>query len=545
MMGFYALTVAMTMDLHIYPAFAQSGLSLIFFLVVGGLLWFLPAALVSAELATVEEWEQGGIFTWVKNTLGERLGFAAVFFQWLQVTVGFIAMLYFILGAFASATGWAALNNEPALKAMAAIVLFWFITFLQFRGPRVAERMGDIGGVVGIIIPTIVLFALATLFLVTGGQSATSLTTSALLPDFGSIGTLVVFVSFMLSYMGVESSATYANDLQNPGRNYPIAMILMVITAIVLNAIGGMSVALTVPAEKISLNTGIIDALSVLFAHVGIHATAAANVIALMIAIGVTSQIAGWVTGPARGIYMAAQQGLLPPIFRKVNQHDVPIVLIIAQGIIVSIWTVILTMGGGGNNLSFLIAIGLTVCIYVVAYVLMFAGYFQLVFKQKGLARKYQIPGGVVGKVLVAGIGLMTTIAAFGISFVPPSSLASGESTTYLVMLVVCFLVALVIPFWIYSRHNKSKHKTIVLPSTIKAHELHRHRFVLPRFRAKYHIRPAPEDYLPFSWRRKLMRQHHEGIAAHKATEAQRSQHTADDAPPEIIVEPDEIEYTD
>ncbi|MCL2438545.1 MAG: amino acid permease [Coriobacteriia bacterium] len=546
MMGFYALTVAMTMDLHIYPAFAQSGLSLIFFLLVGGILWFIPTALVAAEMATVEDWEAGGIYVWVKNTLGERLGFAAVFFQWLQVTVGFIAMLYFILGAFASATGFSALNNDPVVKTIAVIGIFWIITVLQFRGPRIAERMGDIGGVVGIIIPTIVLFALAAFFLISGGTSATPLTTSALLPDFGKVATLVVFVSFMLSYMGVESSATYANDLKNPGRNYPIAMLLMTVTAIVLNAIGGMSVALTIPADQISLNTGIIDALNVLFAHVSTHATFAANIIALMIAVGVVSQIAGWVVGPARGIYMAAQQGLLPPLFRKVNQHDVPIVLIITQGIIVTIWALILTLGGGGNNLSFLIAIALTVCIYVIAYVLMFAGYFKLIFKQKDLKRKYQVPGGIIGKTVVAGIGLFTTLCAFAISFVPPSSLQSGQSTTYLVILIACFLVALVLPFWIYSRHDKSKHKTIVLPSLIKPHELGRRRFSLPRFRAKYHIRPAPEDYLPFSKRRQLVRKHHEATVAaqQKAEQAHSAQQDTASQQAEKVIEPDEIEYT-
>jgi glutamate:gamma-aminobutyrate antiporter len=548
MLGFYALTVAMTMDLHIYPAFAQSGLSLIFFLIVGGLLWFIPTALVSAEMATVEDWESGGIYIWVKNTLGERFGFAAVFFQWLQVTVGFIAMLYFILGALSQATGWTALNSNPTVKVLAAIGLFWIITIMQFRGTKVAERMGDIGRVVGIIIPTIVLFTLATLFLVTGGQSATPLTTAALIPDFSKVATLVVFVSFMLSYMGVESSATYANDLDNPGRNYPIAMFLMVITAIILNAIGGMSVALTIPLENISLNTGIIDALSALFAHVGVTASFAANIVAIMIAFGVTSQIASWVVGPARGIYMAAQQGLLPPIFRKVNQHDIPIVLIIAQGVIVSIWTLVLTLGGGGNNLSFLIAIALTVCIYVVAYVLMFAGYFQLVFKQAGLKRKYQIPGGKAGKVIVASIGLVTTLIAFGISFVPPSTLQAGQSTTYLVILAACFVVALILPFWIYARHDKSKHKTIVLPAVIRAHEDEalRGRFTLPRFRAKYHLRPAPEDYLPFSKRRKQVREHHEAsVAAREQQQTNNDMRTAESIQPEQVVEANDIEYSD
>jgi len=545
MMGFYALTVAMTMDLHIYAAFAQSGFSLVFFLIVGAILWFIPTALVAAEMATVKDWEAGGIYVWVKNTLGERFGFAAVFFQWLQATVGFIAMLYFVLGALAAATGWTALGSNPSTKALAAIGIFWVITIMQFRGTRIAERMGGIGSIVGIIIPTVVLIILAALFLATGGQSATPVTTAALFPDFSKIATLVVFVSFILSYAGVESSASYVNDLQNPGRNYPMAMILMAITAVALNAIGGMSVALTIPTDKINLNSGIIDALSALFAHVGIVSSFAANIIALMIAFGVISQIASWIGGPARGIYMAAQQGLLPTIFRKVNQHDVPIVLIVAQGIIVTIWILILTLGGGGNNLSFLIAIALTVCIYVAAYVLMYIGYFKLIFKQRDLERSYQVPGGIIGKVIFASMGLVTSIAVFAISFVPPAGLQTGQPATYLLILVSCFAVALVLPFWIYARHDKGKHKTIVLPSLIKSHELGRHRLALPRFRAKYHIRPAPEDYLPFSWRRKLMREHHEGIAAHKKAEEQGGQQATGETPPEIVVEPDEIEYAD
>ena len=308
----------------------------------------------------------------------------------------------------------------------------------------------------------------------------------------------------------------------------------------------GMSVALATPVDKISLNTGIIDALGILFAHAGIHAATAANVIGLMIAFGVTSQVASWVVGPARGIYMAAQQGLLPPIFRKVNQHDVPIVLIVAQGVIVSIWIVILTLGGGGNNLSFLIAIALTVCIYVAAYVLMYVGYFKLIFTQKDLKRKYQVPGGIVGKVIIAGTGLVTTLCGFAISFVPPSGLQSGQSSTYLMILVGSFLAALVLPFWIYGRHDKSKHKTIVLPSVIRSHEAARSRFVLPRFRAKYHIHPAPEDYLPFSKNRKLAREHHEAAVAQQA-DAQRSTQSRDagQTPPESVVEADQIEYAD
>lgn len=90
--GFFAMTASMVMTVYAYPNFASSGLHLIFFLILGGVFWFLPVALVAAEMATVKGWENGGIFAWVGNTLGKRWGFSALFYQWFQITVGFVTM---------------------------------------------------------------------------------------------------------------------------------------------------------------------------------------------------------------------------------------------------------------------------------------------------------------------------------------------------------------------------------------------------------------------------------------------------------------------
>lgn len=78
--GFFAMTASMVMTVYAYPNFASSGLHLIFFLILGGIFWFLPVALVAAEMATVKGWEDGGIFGWVGKTLGKRWGFAALFY---------------------------------------------------------------------------------------------------------------------------------------------------------------------------------------------------------------------------------------------------------------------------------------------------------------------------------------------------------------------------------------------------------------------------------------------------------------------------------
>ena len=101
--------------------------------------------------------------------------------------------------------------------------------------------------------------------------------------------------------------------------------------------------------------------------------------IAVVICLGVIAEIAAWVVGPSTAMLEAAENGLLPKQLAKVNQHNVPINIVLIQGIIVSIWAVILTLGGGGANLSFFVAMALTVCIYLVAYVLLFISYIKLV----------------------------------------------------------------------------------------------------------------------------------------------------------------------
>ena len=55
--GFFSLTASMVLTVYEYPTFATSKLHLIFFLILGGLFWFIPVALCAAEMATVNGWK--------------------------------------------------------------------------------------------------------------------------------------------------------------------------------------------------------------------------------------------------------------------------------------------------------------------------------------------------------------------------------------------------------------------------------------------------------------------------------------------------------
>ena len=454
--GFFAITASMVMTVYEYPTFASSGLHLVFFLVVGGVLWFLPVAMCAAEMATVQGWQSGGIFAWVGNTLGKRWGFAALFYQWFQITVGFVTMAFFILAAFAYVVKWDALYNDPLVMFVGVAVIVWALTLTQLGGTKLTEKISKVGFLGGIVLPVSVLLIGLVAYFLTGGVSELTLSARDIVPDFTKVDTLVIFASFILAYMGVEASASHVNELENPNRNYPLAMIVLCVMAIALDAIGGMAVATTLPASTLdgNMSFGVIEAFEAIFAtHFDMGWVVFA--VALLLSLGVLAEISAWIVGPSRALLEAAREGIIPPSFGKVNKHGVSVKTVIIQAVLVTFWDAVLCgsmalSGGSSSSVAYLTAIGLTVVIYLVAYVLFFLAYFKLILKHKDLPRSFQLPGGTVGKAAVAGVGLFMTVATLVVSFFPSSSLSAQANTVYEITLAVSFVVSVAIPFVIY-----------------------------------------------------------------------------------------------
>jgi len=108
-------------------------------------------------MATVKGWESGGIFAWVGNTLGKRWGFAALFYQWFQITVGFVTMAFFVLAALSYIVGWDALYNNPLVMFIGVAIIVWGLTLTQLGGTKLTARIAKIGFFGGVLVPAIVL----------------------------------------------------------------------------------------------------------------------------------------------------------------------------------------------------------------------------------------------------------------------------------------------------------------------------------------------------------------------------------------------------
>src|SRR5579863_2909236 len=123
------ITVAAIISLRNLPLSAEYGLSSVFYFVLAGIVFFIPIALVTAELAT--GWPfPGGSYVWVGQAFGKKWGFYSLWASWMGIIAWYPAILAFTMTMLAHLLSpWIpALEHNQAFIFIGILVLFWGLT---------------------------------------------------------------------------------------------------------------------------------------------------------------------------------------------------------------------------------------------------------------------------------------------------------------------------------------------------------------------------------------------------------------------------------
>jgi amino acid transporter len=200
--------------------------------------------------------KQGGVFRWVGEAFGTRLGFLAIWLQWIQSTIWYPTVLTFgavsiaFIGLDMSAD--AALASNRVFTLVVVLVIYWAATFIALRGIGWVGKVSKWGGVIGTIIPAILLILLAIVYLAGGGVSHLN-TQESFFPDLSNFNNLVLASSIFLFYAGMEMMGVHVMEVDNPKRNYPRAIIIGSLITVLIFILGTFSLGIVVPADEISL----------------------------------------------------------------------------------------------------------------------------------------------------------------------------------------------------------------------------------------------------------------------------------------------------
>jgi len=142
------ITVGSVDSIRNLPATALFGSQLITFFILGALFFLIPTALVSAELSS--GWaKQGGVYIWVKEAFGKRLGFLAIWLQWIENVIWYPTILSFVAGTVGYLINPALADNSLFL-ALVICASFWGTTLINIQGMRSSALFSSICAVCGL-----------------------------------------------------------------------------------------------------------------------------------------------------------------------------------------------------------------------------------------------------------------------------------------------------------------------------------------------------------------------------------------------------------
>ena len=439
------MNVAVIASLRVLPMMAEEGFSLVFFFVAAALVFLIPTALVSAELAT--GWtKQGGVYLWVKEAFGGRWGFLAIWLQWIQNVIWYPTVLSFAGATLAYMINPSLANNKIYMLAV-ILTVYWGSTLASFRGMRTTGWLSTVGALVGTLVPGAAIITLGLMWFFSGNVPQISMTAKDLFPDMTSIRNIVLLAGVLLTYAGMEVSAVHAQEVKNPQKNYPRAIFLAVLIILVVVILGALSIAVVVPQPKISLVAGLMQAFTMFFNDY--HLKWIVPVVAFMITLGALGQVTAWIVGPSKGLFATAKEGYLPPFFQRVNKNGVAVNLLTVQGCIVTILSLVFLLMPDVNS-SYWILSALTVQLYLIMYILLYSAAIKLRYSKPNVQRAYKIPGGNLGMWIIAGVGILGALFAIFIGFFPPAQLKSGSILFYGLFLSLGILVMCGVPLVIY-----------------------------------------------------------------------------------------------
>jgi amino acid transporter len=184
------------------PSTALFGPTLFFFFIFAALVFLIPVALVSAELAATWSHEQGGVYTWVDHAFGKNVAFFAIWLQWINTMVWYPSILSFIAGTMAYLINPALIESKTYLISVILIV-FWSLTLIGLRGLKASAAFAGICAVAGMIIPMLLIITLAIIWLLKGNPIAIDLSFKNLIPHWKDSQSWVSLTAMVTSFVGM------------------------------------------------------------------------------------------------------------------------------------------------------------------------------------------------------------------------------------------------------------------------------------------------------------------------------------------------------
>jgi amino acid transporter len=390
-------------------AIAVGGGQAFTWLVVLFVTFFVPSALVSAELGAAIP-QEGGAYVWVRRAFGRYAGALTSLLYWAGTPMW--------LGGSVAVVAMAVYQQFLGGLSLAGLYLFGagFIA-LATAGAIIPLRLGKwvpTSGAIGQI--ALLTFFTVSVVLYGARNGIHGIAVADLTPTRGVF--IAIVPVLLYSFVGVELPSTAAEEMINPRRDIPVAIGRAGIGQALMYGIPILAVLIVLPDGQITSLHGLIDAIAtVLTGYGGSIAADGTPVLAgwgqllgwgcaivfiwVLLASG-----SAWIMGAGRAQAAACRDGAGPRVLGRISARSgVPVIMGLVSGAIALLAMVAdLAVAGRDNQKYFSAALVISIALILLAYLLIFPAFLALRLRQPSLHRPFRIPGGARMAWLVTGL---------------------------------------------------------------------------------------------------------------------------------------------
>lgn len=443
------LQIVILGNMQILPADAIYGFSLPFFFLLAILFFYIPCVLMTAELATTHP-QTGGAYIWCEKAFGAKAGFITITLLWLSNLLWYPSIFSLIAANFAYLFQPTLAVNKTFIMSF-GLIAFWCVTILNCLGVKISSRISMWCSVLGIIMPMLLMIGCGIYWWLSGHTLAVTTAETPLIPDLTKLNNLGYLISIITTLFGIEMTAVHAGNVLSPRRDYPLSLLISSIVTITLLVLAAMAIAVIIPNSKLSVMTGLLDALVAFFQHSGLQTFLVP--ILFLVFLGNIGSLAAWMLSSTRGMFVAAQHNHVIKFMQITNKQQAPVGVLLFEAIVFTIASGIFLLFSQVTD-TFWLLLDIASQITLVYYIILFASAIRLRYLPTE-ATGFQIPGGTPMMWCLMSLGILSSLAAIIMGFIPPDNLSAHEHTIFHTVMVLGLLTAFILPFAIIKTQRR------------------------------------------------------------------------------------------
>lgn len=375
-------------------AASAMGINGIIWYVILAVVFFLPMALVNAELGSTYP-SDGGLYHWVNISIGADNACRTTWYYWLNNALCCASASIFIMDVICNMlTMLTGIEVSFTVYLILSCLLVWVFVFVAIRPHNESILVRNISGIAKLAIVVAVAICAIVFLFKNGGHSATPITAADFRPTIGAA--FVFFPALIYNVVGFDAiSAVAGEKIKNPGKDLPRMMLLSLVLLVVLYILFTLAMCIITPYEEIDIINGIMNCF--VFTFPGSVGKALYIIIGIVFLYTLLTQQPSWMQAAGYMAVESSKNHELPKVYGTTTKKGAPFGSIVLMGIVgtivIIVYGILASVVGDSAADLFWTLFSFVSLIFLLPFLFCFSAFIHLRKNDKETVRPFRFPG--------------------------------------------------------------------------------------------------------------------------------------------------------